>query len=175
MEILKLLKKLNINYELLEHKAVFTSEEASFIKEQIEGLGVKNLFLKDTKKNYYLLLREDTKPVDLKKIQEKVGTSRLSFGNEEELKNIMNLTKGSVSPLGIINDKNNLITIIIDNELKDKKLLVHPLINTCTISIKYEDLIKIIEHEKHNYIKINIWKNNKRKSHLSDLNQTLNI
>ena len=68
----------------------------------------------------------------------------------------MNLTKGSVTPLGIINDKNNLITIIIDEELTNKKLLIHPLINTYTISIKYEDLIKFIEHEKHKYIKINL-------------------
>ena len=67
MKILELLKKLNINYEIIEHEAVYTSEEASYIKEKIDGIGVKNLFLKDTKKNYYLLLKEDTKMIDLKK------------------------------------------------------------------------------------------------------------
>lgn len=156
MNILELLKELNISYDLLEHAPVFTSEEAAFIKSKIEGIGVKNLFLKDTKKNYYLLLREDTKQVDLKKLKEKLNLSRLSFGNENELKEILNLTKGSVTPLGIINDKNNLVTIIIDEELTDKKLLIHPLINTSTISIEYNDLIKFIEHQKHQYIKVSL-------------------
>lgn len=156
MDILKLLKELDIDYELLEHEAVFTSEQSAFIKKLIDGVGVKNLFLKDTKKNYYLLLREDTKQVDLKQLKEILNTSRLSFSNEEELKEILNLDKWSVTPLGIVSDKNNLVTIIIDEELSNKKLLMHPLINTSTISIEYNDLIKFIDNQNHHYIKISL-------------------
>jgi Ala-tRNA(Pro) deacylase len=152
MNILEYLKDLKIDYQLVEHEAVYTSEEANFIKNKLEGIGVKNLFLKDTKNNYYLILREDTKNIDLKTLASIIGSTRLSFCNETELKEILNLTKGSVTPLGIINDKENKVTIIIDELLKNQKLLVHPLINTKTISINYEDLIKFIKKENHKYL-----------------------
>ena len=72
------------------------------------------------------------------------------------MKEILNLDKGSVTPLGIVSDKNNLVTIIIDEELSNKKLLMHPLINTSTISIEYNDLIKFIDNQNHHYIKISL-------------------
>ena len=72
----------------------------------------------------------------------------------QELNNILKLKPGSVTPLGIINDKDNIVTLIIDNELKGKKILVHPNTNTKTIVLSYDDLIKFIEFEKHNYILI---------------------
>lgn len=71
---------------------------------------------------------------------------------EEELNEILKLTKGSVTPLGIINDKDNLVTILLDKDLIDKRILVHPNVNTKTISLEYKDLIKIIEYANHNYI-----------------------
>lgn len=76
----------------------------------------------------------------------------LSFARREELKKILGLEPGSVSPLGIINDKKNLVTLMIEKELKNKTLLVHPNVNTKTMSIRFEDLIKFIEQEKHKYI-----------------------
>lgn len=150
MNIYDILKKLNIKYEEIEHKPVFTSIEAEFIKEQIEGIGVKNLFLKDTKENYYILLLQDSEKADLKTLSKNMNT-HLSFGSEEKLKELLNLTKGSVTPLGIINDKENKVTILINKNLTNQKLLFHPNINTKTISIEYEDLIKIIDYVNHNY------------------------
>lgn len=71
---------------------------------------------------------------------------------EEELNEILKLTKGSVTPLGIINDKDNLVTILLDKDIIDKRILALPFVNTKTISLEYKDLIKIIEYTNHNYI-----------------------
>lgn len=152
MEILKLLNNLNIKYELVNHKKVYTVEEAEFVKNLIEGTGTKNLFLKDNKKNYYLYVLEETKKADLKKLKEILNVKNLSFANEEELYNILSLEKGSVTPLGIINDNNNLVTILLDKSLTNKKLLAHPNINSATISLEYNDLIKFITHLNHKYL-----------------------
>ena len=78
--------------------------------------------------------------------------AHLSFASIEELKNILNLEQGSVTPLGIINDEKNMVTIVIDKELQGKRLLVHPNTNKKTLSINYNDLIKFIEFEKHKYL-----------------------
>lgn len=152
----KLLKDLNIRYVEIEHKPVFTVEEANFINDKIEGFGCKNLFLKDKNKNFYLLITGADKKFDLKQIAMILKTSRLTFGTEEELNNILGLSKGSVSPFGIISDKKHLVKIVIDLDLKNKKLLFHPNINSKTISIDYEDLLKFISFCNNKLITLNL-------------------
>lgn len=149
-EVFKTLKKLNVEYKVINHEPVFTVKNAQKIKENISGVGCKNLFLKN-KKGYYLLIAEDQTKIDLKNLSQKLN-GHLSFGSEEELKRILKLSKGSVSPFGIINDKNHVVTILIDERLKQKRLLFHPNINTKTISIMQQDLIKFIEFEGNNYL-----------------------
>ena len=153
MELLDLLKKLNITYNLVEHKAVFNCEQAQKVKKLIDGVGCKNLFVTD-KNNFYLIVTQDDKRIDLKSIAQKVGTKRLSFCSEQQLMDILKLQIGSVSPFGIINDAECKVTLLIDNQLKDKKLLFHPNVNTCTLSIDFDDLIKFIEYENNRYILI---------------------
>ncbi len=151
MNILELLTMLNIKYEIVEHEPVFTVEQAEFVKGLISGVGCKNLFMKNKNKDYFLIIVDDCKKADMKNIKKVCGTSHLSFASEEELNNILGLKRGSVSPFGIINDKKNKVRIIIDKDLKGKRLLFHPNINTATISIDYNDLIKFIEYENHKY------------------------
>lgn len=155
MELYETLKKLNIDYEEIEHNAVFTIEEAlkENIPSRIEGIECKNLFCKN-KDCYYLIFLEASKRADLKAISKVVGVSHLSFASIEELKDILNLDMGSVTPLGIINDDYNKVTLIIDQELKGNRVLVHPNINTKTISLEFEDLIKFIKYTNHSYILI---------------------
>lgn len=150
-----LLNDLDIKYDEITHKAVYTIEEAleEDIPSKIDGIECKNLFVK-YKDNYYLIFIESSKRADLKSIAKFVGVQKLSFVSCEELKSILGLDIGSVTPLGIINDKDNVVTLLLDKELEGKKVLVHPNINTKTISIKFEDLIKIIEHLNHKYILI---------------------
>ena len=146
MTIYEILDELKISYEEISHKAVFTVEEANAIEEQINGVGCKNLFLTNKKGKYYIYVLEDSKQANLKELQIFLNEKRLSFGKEEELNEILNLTKGSVTPLGIINDKDNLVTILLDKDLIDKRILAHPNVNTKTVSLEYQDLIKIIEY-----------------------------
>ena len=93
----------------------------------------------------------ENKKANIKQIEKIVNTSHLSFAKETELKSILQLEQGSVTPFGILNDNDNKVMIVIDKDLKGKKLLFHPNVNTKTISISYDDLIKFIEFEKHNY------------------------
>lgn len=151
MEPYKTLQKLNISYKEVEHIPVYTSAEAEFIKELIAGIGVKNLFLKSSKKEYYLVLTPDDKKVDLKALS-KLINSHLSFASAEELKNILKLEPGSVTPLGLINDIKHEVIVLIDKDLQEKLILVHPLVNTKTISLEMKDLIKLIEYLKNAYL-----------------------
>ena len=154
MNIYEILKGLNIQYEEIEHEKVFTVDQAQNVKSKIEGIGCKNLFLTDRKGKYILVVLEDSKKANIKELAQISDMNRLSFASDEELKNILKLEQGSVTPLGIINDIENKVLIIIDKNLEHKKLLVHPNINTRTISIKYDDLIRFIEFENHKYILI---------------------
>lgn len=152
MDILNILNDLNIKYELLSHQAVYTVEEAKQIENMIEGIGCKNLFLKDKHKNYYIFVLEENKRANLKELANYLKLSKLSFATSEELKVILNLEPGSVTPLSIINDKENLVTLILDQELNNNKILVHPNTNTKTVSLLFEGLIKFIEYTNHKYI-----------------------
>ena len=153
MNIYDILKELDIRYEEIEHKAIYTAEEAlqENIANRIDGIGCKNLFVK-SKNKYYLIFIKAEKRAELKLVEELLNETRLSFASEKELKDILNLTIGSVTPFGLVNDRENLVTLLIDKELENQKVLVHPNVNTKTVSIQLSDLIKLVEHIKHQYI-----------------------
>lgn len=152
MDLYKILKNLNIKYTEVEHEAVFTAAAAQKIKDMIKGTGCKNLFLTDKKGSYFLVILQDDKRADIKSISKLVNTSHLTFAEEEDLNTILKLKKGSVTPFGIINDTDNKVMMIIDEDLKEKNVLFHPNINTKTISLKFDDLLKFIEYEEHKYV-----------------------
>ncbi len=150
-EVYDILNRLNIKYEEMTHKAVYTSEAAMFITKELKGTGVKNLFLK-SKKTYYLVMIPEDKKANIKEIRKFLGESSLSFAGEEDLKEILGLFPGSVTPFGIINDNDNKVTLVIDEELENKQVLFHPNTNTKTLKIDYLDLLKFINYEKHKYV-----------------------
>ena len=152
MDIYTILNKLNINYEEVNHKSVCTVQEAINlgISKMITGIECKNLFVK-SKNNYYLIFVKSSKRVNLKELSKLINETRFSFATIEELKEILNLDIGSVTPLSIINDKDNKVTLLLDKELKNEKVLVHSNINTRTLSLYYNDLLKFIEYMNHKY------------------------
>lgn len=152
MEILDILDKLEIEYTMVEHEAVFTCEQAQFVKTLIKGEGCKNLFLRNNKKQYFMYVLPDEKRADLKSLGKQNNLGHLSFGNEEKLWDLLELKSGGVSPFGIINDKENIVTLLIDSELQSKLLLFHPNDNTKSLNIKYIDLIKFVEYTNHKYL-----------------------
>ena len=147
-EVYKKLNELNIEYRVVNHKAVFAMEDV--INENIEPFEniVKNIFIRDDKKiNYYLVLVSHNKKVNLKELRNKLNSRPLTFASEEDLYKYLGLTKGSVSPLGILNDKNNLVKVFIDSYFINKENIigVHPNDNTMTIWLRTNDLINIIK------------------------------
>lgn len=152
MDLYEILNKLDISYEQISREAVFTIEQAQFIKTEINGIGCKNLFLTNKKGGYYLIMLEESKKADIKQISASVGEKRLSFADADALKEILGLQPGGVTPLGIINDKSNSTILIIDGELTGKRLLVHPDVNTKTLTLDFDDLIKFIQFTQHKYI-----------------------
>ena len=154
MNLYDVFRELNIEFEEIQHEPVFTVEQAKAIENKIGGTGCKNLFLTDKKGKYFLVILEDNKKANVKEISKIVNTSHLSFVDISELKNILQLGEGNVTPFRIINDFDNKVLLMIDEDLKDKKLLFHPNVNNKTISVTYDDLIKFIDFEKHNYINI---------------------
>lgn len=152
MNIYDVLDKLSISYEEITHDAVKTVKEAKEIENMIDGVPVKNLFLTDNENSYYLIMLEAHKRADLKKITRLVNKKHLSFASVNDLKDILKLDPGSVTPLGIINDRDNKVKIVIDKDLVKKKILVHPNVNIKTISINFDDLIMFIKYENHDYI-----------------------
>ncbi len=148
------LKTLNINYEKVEHPAVYTVEEAKEKVPKIDGVGCKNLFLRTQKKEAFLYTLPEDKQINLKSLSEELGVTRFHFATPETLEEVLGVIPGSVTPLAIVNDTKNLVTVVLDKELQGKKILVHPNRNTATIAIQYEDLIKFIKNEKHKIIEL---------------------
>ena len=116
MSIEEKLKKLQIKYDMVEHPAVYTVEEAKEKVPKIEGIGCKNLFLKTKKKEYFLYTLPEDKKVDLKELAEKLSLTRFHFASKENLEDILNIVPGSVTPLAIINDNENKVTVVLDRE-----------------------------------------------------------
>ena len=147
-EVYDFIKSKNIWYEITEHKAVFNMDELSEIEIPYPEYNAKNLFVRnDKKRNYYLITVKGNKRVDLKEFRNNNGTRPLSFASEQDLMSIMNLIAGSVTPLGLLNDRNLKVTFYLDKDfLKDKQIIgVHPNENTATLWLKVTDLIDIIK------------------------------
>ena len=141
------LDELNISYTVDEHEAIFTIEELDKKGMYKKGEICKNLFLRDgSGKRHFLLVAPGHKEVDLKSVRAQIGSSRLSFGSAERLMNCLGLTQGSVSPFGVLNDKDCRVEIVFDKDLKDMDILgFHPNINTATVWLGFNDLLRVIE------------------------------
>lgn len=157
-EVYDFIKKRNIWYEITEHKAVFNMAELSDIQVPYPEYDAKNLFIRDDKKrNYYLITVKAEKRIDLKEFRNNNNTRPLTFASSDDLMHIMNLIPGSVTPLGLLNDKDLKVEFYLDQDfLEGKQIIgVHPNDNTATLWLKVPDLIEIIKEHGN---KVNIMK-----------------
>ncbi|WP_018589425.1 prolyl-tRNA synthetase associated domain-containing protein [Terrisporobacter glycolicus] len=157
-QVLKKLDELNIKYEIVDHPPVYTIEEAENLNLEEKENMVKNLFLKNSNgKCHYLVVLKGDKKADLKSIRSQIQSSALSFASEERLEKHLNLLKGAVTPLGIINDEDHCVNVVIDDDLKNQALIgVHPNVNTSTVFISYNDMIKFINSFGNEILYVNI-------------------
>ena len=144
------LRGLGVDFVLHRHRAVFTVAESEAVDAQIPGTHCRNLFLRDKKKNNFLLVLQNATEVDIRKLPDVIGSDRLSFGSAERLWEYLGVRPGSVCPYAIINDTGRNVKILLDKSMMETDTVnYHPLLNTMTIGVKPADLIKFIESTGH--------------------------
>lgn len=142
-----LLDDLNISFVRLDHSPLPTIEACQEVDSILETNVCKNLFLCNAQKtNFYLLLLPGNKKFRTAVVSKQIGTARLSFAEPEFMEEFLDITPGSVSVLGLMNDKEKRVHLLIDREVLDHEYFAcHPCINTSSLKFKTSDLFdKII-------------------------------
>lgn len=159
IRVYDLLDSLGVKYQRIDHEAAMTMEACEEIDRTLsegeeKGVAIcKNLFLCNRQEtDFYLLLITGDKPFKTKYLSAQIGSSRLSFAKPEYMERYLDITPGSVSIMGLMNDHENKVQLLIDEDvLKDEWFGCHPCINTSSLKIRTKDLVeKIIpamEHE----------------------------
>ncbi len=152
-----LLEKCGIEFDRVDHEQANTIEECLEVDALLEMEICKNLFLcNSSKTNYYLLLMPGSKKFRTAELSKQIGSSRLSFASYEDLDKMLDLTPGSVTVMGLMNDTENKVRLLIDEDvLKEELFGCHPMINTSSIRFRTEDLVKkLLPEMKHEYIPV---------------------
>jgi Ala-tRNA(Pro) deacylase len=145
-ELYSLFENLGIKVTTHEHAPVFTVEEAKKVHDGIAGGHCKNLFCKDEKGALWLIVALEDSTINLKAAPAKIGSKRLTFGKPDLLMEILGVEPGSVTPLGLINDRERRVNVILDETMmRQEKLNFHPLQNTATTTIASGDLLTFIK------------------------------
>lgn len=144
------LNALGIAWTLSEHEAVFTVDESAELHQRIAGAHTKNMFLKDSGGQFWLVTVPHDIRVDLKALPAVIGSKKLSFGKAEDMERLLGVTPGAVTPLAAINDTDGKVRVVIDAALSTADIVnVHPLRNTATVGLSGEGLITALKHWKH--------------------------
>jgi len=140
------LEKLGVDFLRVDHQPAMTMEICAEIDKVLGAAICKNLFLCNRQQtDFYLLMMPDDKPFKTKNLSQQIGSARLSFAGAEHMEALLNITPGSVSVMGLMNDTENRVTLLIDEDvLKDDFFGCHPCINTSSLKIKTDDLLNKI-------------------------------
>ncbi|MBR3988880.1 MAG: prolyl-tRNA synthetase associated domain-containing protein [Clostridia bacterium] len=154
------LDNLNIEYDRLDHEPAYTMEICSEIDKSLGALICKNLFLCNRQKtDFYLLMMPADKVFKTKELSKALGVSRLSFGDADKMQELLGTTPGSASVMGLLNDKENKVRLIIDKDvLQEEYFGCHPCVNTSSLRISIKDLTdKILPPLNHSYTVIKLF------------------
>ena len=143
--ICRLLETLRIPYRMVEHPADGAMEDLVAVEERLGVRICKNLFLCNRQKTvFYLLLIPADKRFKTSVVSKLIGSSRLSFGEEDKLYELLGVRPGSITPLGLVFDEAHQVNLLIDREvLALEEIGMHPLVNTASIAMKTEDLMNV--------------------------------
>lgn len=140
------LDRLNISYQRIDHEAAMTMEACAEVDQVLGAAICKNLMLCNRQQTaFYLLLIPGNKSFKTSVLSKQIGSSRLSFAGPEYMEEYLDITPGSLSVLGLMNDKENHVQLLIDEDvLQGETIGCHPCINTSSLRLRTEDLLQKI-------------------------------
>jgi len=145
-ELLSRLHTLGIDAKTSTHPPLMTVEDAKRLRGDLPGGHVKNLFLRDKRERFWLLTTLEDTRVDLKRMAQRLEAGRFSFANADQLRALLGILPGSVSPLAVVNDTDRKVTVVLDEAmLAEDPLNVHPLCNDRTTTMPTADLLRFLE------------------------------
>ena len=141
-----LLDKLGVAYQRIDHEAAMTMEACAAIDEMLDATICKNLLLCNRQcTDFYLLMIPGSKTFKTSVLSKQIGSSRLSFADAQYMEQFLDITPGSVSVLGLMNDHDNRVQLLIDEDvLKGEFFGCHPCINTSSLRLRTADLMEKI-------------------------------
>ena len=146
VRVYDLLDSLGVAYQRIDHEAAMTMEACAAIDEVLDAVICKNLLLCNRQcTDFYLLMIPGNKVFKTSVLSKKIGSSRLSFASPEYMEQYLDITPGSVSVMGLMNDKEHKVKLLIDADvLKGEYFGCHPCINTSSLRLKISDLMEKI-------------------------------
>ena len=153
------LDSLGVEYERVDHEPAMTMEVCQEIDKTLRAVICKNLFLCNRQETaFYLLMIPDTKVFHTKDLSAQIGSARLSFAKPAYMERFLDITPGSVSVLGLMNDTEHKVQLLIDEDVLHSEYVgCHPCINTSSLRLRTKDLVeKIIPAMEHPYIAVKL-------------------
>jgi len=140
------LDNLGVSYGRIDHEAAMTMEACAQIDAVLDATICKNLLLCNRQKTaFYLLMMPGDKPFKTKELSAQIGSSRLSFADAEFMEEFLDITPGSLSVMGLMNDKDHRVRLLMDEDVtKGEYIGFHPCINTSSLRLKTRDLMEKI-------------------------------
>ena len=159
IRVYDLLDSLGISYERVDHEPAMTMEVCAAIDQVLEATICKNLLLCNRQGTvFYLLMLPGNKVFKTSVLSKQIGSSRLSFASSEAMEQFLDITPGSVSVMGLMNDHENRVQLLMDMDvLKGEYIGCHPCINTSSLRFRTSDLIeKIIPAMNHTPVYVDL-------------------
>jgi len=152
-ELYNLFKELGIEFEYHEHPPLATIEDAKIHWKDYNSGRCKNIFFRNHKGNkHYLVILEHLRLLDIHDLEKRLKQGKLTFASDQRLMRYLGVEPGSVSPFGLINDKEKHVHLFIDEKLSESdRLAFHPNINTASLVISKTDLLKFLDYTENSY------------------------
>ncbi len=148
--LVKTLQDIGITYKIYDHDPIFTVAEGEHLKAHIPGTHCRNLFLRDKKKEMFLVVAANETAIDLKKLEKVLDCGRLSFGSADRLWENLGIRQGSVNPFCAINDTGHNVKIVLDGAMMEAETVnYHPMDNAQTVGLSPTDLLKFFDYTGH--------------------------
>ena len=152
-ELYQFFEKLGISFEYHEHPPLATIEDAKIHWKDYDSGRCKNIFFRNHKGDrHYLVILEHLRQLDIHGLEKRLRQGKLTFASDQRLKKYLGVEPGSVSPFGLINDRDNHVHLFIDEKLKEfERLAFHPNVNTASLIISSADFLKFLDNTGNTY------------------------